>query len=152
MKHNPFTPKQFTPTQYSTAEDKARFANQFVRFVKADFPQSLFPRWFYTRLSSTFGHIAHYDQAGFYCTFFTTNEGKLDFLRITAGEAGLYTDGGVGGMGICGDPAFTYSDVERVLRAWVIREGLVSVYTQRCQEGLKAVERLELARLLAKYP
>ena len=152
MKHDIFTPEQFTPTQHSTAVDKANFANHFVRFVKADFPESLFPRWFYTHLSNTFGHIAHYDQAGFYCTFFTTNEGKLDFLRITAGEAGLYADGGVGGMGICDDPAFTYSDVERVLRAWIIKGGLVSVYTQRYQEGLEAVERLELARLSAKYP
>lgn len=106
-----FTAAQFTPTQHSTAVDKARFANHFVKFWESDFAWPCFPKWFYTRLSMTFGHIAHYNQHGFYDEFFTSNLGRWNFLQITERGGGY------------GDPAFTYSDVERALKAWLEARG-----------------------------
>lgn len=45
----------FTPTQWDTAQDKAAFARQFVRFVQSDFAAKHFTDKFYRRLSNTFG-------------------------------------------------------------------------------------------------
>lgn len=148
-----FSADQFTPTKWSTAADKAKFANHFVRFVQSDFQDTVFPKWFYSRLSQTFGHIAHYNKQGFYETFFQSTKDKLRFLAITAGHIGLYAEPAEqrGGMGICGDPAWTYSDVERALRAWVNEKDLVRAYMAKAKAETETGERAELARLTAKY-
>lgn len=102
-----FTADQFTPTEWSTAEDKAKFANQFVAFVESDFNRSKFPKWFYTRLASTFGHIAHYNQDGFYATWFENTESKMEFLEKTMAYP------------CYGSSSHTYSDVEIALQNWL---------------------------------
>ncbi len=98
-----FDPSQFTPTKWETAKDKAAFANRFVRFVQNDFAERHFTEKFYQRLANTFGNIAHYNRGGFFETFFTTTANKVRFLEMT-----LRWSWG-------GDPAWTYSDVERAL-------------------------------------
>ena len=60
MPKGPFSPSQFVPTEWSTAADKAKFGNTLLRFLDADCPRELFTKKFYTRLSMTFGNIAHY--------------------------------------------------------------------------------------------
>jgi hypothetical protein len=134
-----FDATRFTPTEWDTAEDKAKFANQFVRFVESDFKGTLFPKWFYNRLSMTFGHIAHYNQGGFYGEFFTNTRDKMQFLKQTA-ECGCY-----------GSPEFTYCDVERVVKAWVITSGLIEAYSARLNAEIETSERAQLDRLKAKY-
>jgi len=134
-----FTSEQFTPTKFYTAADKAKFANQFVRFVTRSFKPTLFPKWFYQRLSNTFGHIAHYDQGGFYETWFSSLNRQLAFLKRTA-ESEIY-----------GDVEYTFSDVERVLKAWVIESGLVAQYQAAVDATVETNERAELARLQTKY-
>ena len=47
---------------------------------------------------------------------------KLDFLEITA-KGGFY--------GCCGDPAYTYSDVERVLAHWITDSNLIEKYSKK---------------------
>lgn len=107
MKQTLFKAEQFTPTKWNTAEDKAKFANHLVRFVQSGFKKTMFPEWFYTRLSLTFGHIAHYNQWTFYNHFFECgDEMKQQFLST------LKTGGGYG------DPEYTYSDVERLIHKW----------------------------------
>ena len=56
-----FVAADFVPTQWDTAEQKAKFANALLTFVAQDFPRSKFHESFYRRLSNTFGHIAHYN-------------------------------------------------------------------------------------------
>ena len=136
-----FTASQFTPTEWSTAEDKAKFVNHFVRFVKSDFKRTLFPHWFYTRLSMTFGHIAHYNIHGFYAEFFTKTEDKLDFLKKTVNPW----------HGFAGDPHYTYCDVEKELAKWVVESGLLEEYGRRHESEVETYERKELARLQEKY-
>jgi len=96
----------YTATKFDTVEDKKKFEDQFKKFIKNDFQFKHFPKWFYIRLSMTFGHIAHYDQHGFFNTFFVSQEGKQEFINCTRNYP------------CYGDPAFTYSDVERVLVSW----------------------------------
>ena len=102
-----FTAEQFTPTEWDTTEQKAKFANQFTKFVSNGFQLKHFPKWFYERLSNTFGHIAHYNLAGFYSTFFETTEGKIRFVSM------CLTGGGYG------SPEHTYCDVEKALKHWL---------------------------------
>tara|TARA_Y100000310_G_scaffold60066_1_gene55441 strand:- start:548 stop:961 length:414 start_codon:yes stop_codon:yes gene_type:complete len=134
-----FHENQFVATEWSTARDKAKFANHFVRFVEKGFPDSLFHKWFYTRLSMMFGHIAHYTRHGFYETWFTAADRKRDFL-VRAVESPCH-----------GDPTFTYSDVEKVLADWASTSGHIHRLTGIHEADVAVAERAELARLQAKY-
>jgi hypothetical protein len=118
-----FTADRFTATQWEPAEHKAEFARAFIGFVESDFDRRKFTDKFYRRLSNTFGHIAHYNRAGFYDTFFTTTEDKVRFLRQTADHT------------CAGDPACTYSDVERALQAWMSHNSILTRYEQRLAES-----------------
>ena len=106
-----FHAEQFTATQFYTAEQKAKFANQFARFVERDFPRSAFTKSFYNILNGTFGHIAHYDIHGFWNEFFTTPEDKRRFIEQSLRCGGV------------GNPAYCFSDVELELREWLLVEG-----------------------------
>jgi hypothetical protein len=134
-----FTSSNFTPTQWSTAQDKAAFAKQFVRFVQSDFATKYFTDRFYRRLSNTFGHIAHYNRGGFWSEFFTSTADKVRFLEQTL-QWPCY-----------GDPAWTYSDVERALQAWLRSDGTLERYRQLLAQETEATERAVLARLQQKY-
>jgi len=101
-----FTASQFVPTAHSTAADKAKFANHFVKFVSGGFRRHLWVKWFYSRVSCC-GHIAHYNIEGFWDEWFSDSEKQERFIARWRDRE------------ICGDPAYTYSDVERVLAAWL---------------------------------
>jgi hypothetical protein len=134
-----FTAKEFTPTKWDDGQTKANFARQFVKFLESDFDQRQFSQAFYRRLSMTFGHIAHFNRQGFVETFFTTTTDKVRFLRMTLAHPCF------------GDPAFTYSDVERALQCWLRETGILARYEQRLADETEAAERAQLARLKAKY-
>lgn len=99
-----FEAQEFRPTKWVTSEDKAKFCNQFVKFVEGDYQFKHFPKWFYNRLHLIFGHIAHYDQPGFYAEFFQTQVGKVAFEKQCA--VWPYTHG-------------DWGDVEQVLQGWL---------------------------------
>ena len=134
-----FSPSQFTPTKWQTAQDKAAFAKQFVRFVQSGFAAKHFTDKFYRRLSNTFGHIAHFSRGGFWDTFFTTTADKVRFLELTLRWSWH------------GDPAWTFGDVEQALQAWLQVDKTLERYRQQLAEETEAVERAELARLQEKY-
>jgi len=130
---------RFCPTKFDSAAQKEKFVKHFLRFVEKDFPESLFYKWFYNRLSNTFGHIAHYSKSGFYGTFFTTTADKIRFLRFALNWP------------CYGDPAFTYSDVEKVLQNIIREKNYLDKYEKQLVENVETQERAELARLKAKY-
>ena len=134
-----FTPDQFTATKWDGGDKKAAFARQFIKFMQWDFPRKHFTKAFYQRLSMTFGNIAHYNVGGFFDEFFTTTADKVRFLRQTLAHP------------CYGDPAWTYSDVERALQKWIRHNGIVEKYEQILAEETEADERAALARLQAKY-
>ena len=117
-----FLAQEFTPTKFRTADEKAKFANHFFRFVDSNFAANLFTQKFYERLSNTFGHIAHYSKSGFYEEFFCNAADQLRFLEAIAKWP-------------ChGDPAWTFSDVERAIQNEVARQHLVERQELRVDE------------------
>ena len=134
-----FTADQFTPTQWTTAQEKADFANAFVRFVENNFRNEHFTESFYRRLSQTFGHVAHFNQATFYRTFFGTAVDKVRFLQRSVDHVPV------------GDPAFTFADVERLLRDWVVEHGLLDRVAKTATHAENRAEREQLKKLLDKH-
>lgn len=102
-----FKAEQFVATKWNSAVDKAKFANHFIRFIESGYKESLFNKKFYNRLSMTFGHIAHYNKYGFYDTWFSSREKQKEFIRHTLK------------WNMEGDPAWTYSDVEKAIHKYL---------------------------------
>ena len=139
----PFNAAMFEPTKWDTAADKAEFANALARFIAEGFPQHLFTKKFYRRLSQTFGFIAHYDEHGFWAEYFRTKGDQARFLDDLLSRNGL---------GFGGDPAYTFSDVEQLVATWVEAGGYYEAAVAAANVAAEASERAELARLRDKYP
>jgi hypothetical protein len=82
----------------------------------------------------TFGN-----RLGFWETFFTTTSDKVRFLEVTLRHPSY------------GDPAWTYSDVERALQSWLAVDGTLAVYRERLAAEVEACEREEFERLQRKF-
>ena len=139
MSQHRFQAESFTPTKWSTAEQKASFANQLVAFIAADFPANKFTKALYDRLSHCFGMIAHYSRDGFFDTFFTDLPGKLRFLKCLT-QWPCY-----------GSPEYTFSDVEAATSEAIRSMGYVDIYNGRLRRESETRERAILALLQAKY-
>ncbi|KXV49867.1 hypothetical protein AD945_03215 [Gluconobacter albidus] len=139
LRRPPIQPTGLTPTQWSDAAEKAKIGSALLSFIARGFPQSGWNRKLYERLSSMFGHIAHYDVHGFWGAQFSTTEARRDFLRNIV-------------LHRCyGDPAWTWSDVEREIRDRIIGSGLVEAYDRALRAEHEAQERAELARLANRF-
>jgi hypothetical protein len=139
MPKGPFLPSDFLPTKFSTAAEKADFGNTFLHFIDSEWKETLFTKTFYNRLSNTFGHIAHYNRATFYSTWFTCDADRVRFL-----ENALRWP-------CWGDPAFTFCDVERALQREIRRRNYLARYELKAAESLHSAEMAILERLEAKY-
>ena len=139
MAKGPFSPTQFTATQFDSAEVKAAFGNHFLHFVASD-SSGHCSRSRSTTAFRCASHIfAHHNVFGFYETWFADDRAKLSFLVHTL-RFPCY-----------GDPAFTYSDVEREIQREIRRTTLVSDYQRRVEAATRNRELAELERLQAKY-
>jgi hypothetical protein len=134
-----FTAADFTATKWDTSEDKAHFANNLCRFMAADFKTTMFTEKMYRRLAMTFGHIAHSSRQGFLAEFFEDLRGKVAFLDQTL----MWHP--------CGDPAWTYSGVERAVLRRLRACDLLTAYRRLRAVEVEGVERELLRRLQAKY-
>lgn len=130
----------FTPTQHSSAEDKAKFLRQLQGFITSGFPTTKFSKPFYNRLSNCFGHIAHYNQGGFYAEWFSTTADQVRFLERIL-EYPAY-----------GQPDFTFCDVEKAAKAWLLSTDHLEKLRAKRDAAIEAAERAQLARLSEKYP
>jgi hypothetical protein len=139
MPRGPFLPTEFTPTKFSTADDKAEFGNHFLRFIDSEWAQTLFTKDFYHRLSMCFGNIAHYDRGTFYETWFTTDHDRLRFLEKTLKWP------------CWGDPEYTFSDIERAIQQELRKRNYLARYELRVAEAERTAEMETLRRLEAKY-
>ena len=139
MPKGPFLPSEFVPTKFSTAQDKAEFGNTFLHFIESEWARTAFSKSFYNRLSMCFSHIAHYDAAGFYATWFTTDADRLLFLRHTLAWP------------CWGDPEFTFCDVERAIQQEIRKRNYLARYELRTAEAARSREMETLKRLEAKY-
>ena len=139
MPKGPFTAEEFIATQWNTAENKAEFGNHLLRFIEARFPQNLFKKTLYNRLSMCFQQIAHCDIHGFYAEWFTTPGDQARFLTHALRSPGY------------GDPAYTYSDVEKRVQDEIRRRNYVAIYSLRAAEAQRSAELALLERLESKY-
>jgi hypothetical protein len=139
MPKGPFLLTEFTPTKFSTNADKAEFGNHFLRFIDSEWAQALFTKDFYHRLSCCFGHIANYDRATFYETWFASDCDRLRFLEHT-----LHWP-------CWGDPEFTFCDVERAIQQEIRKRNYLARYELRAAEAVRSGEMETLKRLEAKY-
>ena len=137
---------KFVPTKYSTAEDKAKFVKSFINFFDKGCNRNLFTKGLYNHLHLHFmGHIAHYDIDGFYGVWFSDADKQYSFLAH-ASKSRVY-----------GDPAWTFSDAEKVLQTWINRSGVLEDYEQKQADYLEdkntylaksAIARLSSAKQL----
>ena len=133
------TAADFQSTKFTPAETKAWFACHFLRFASADFPKHHFTQRFYNQVMHTFGMIAHYDSAGFWTEYFTTTAGKIEFIdQVTRHHC-------------FGDPADTFSDVEREIIRRLRQADLLALYRGRDRAERDAADRAEFARLKARF-
>jgi hypothetical protein len=139
MPKGPFLASEFTPTQWSTAEEKAQFGNTLLHFIESEWKETLFTKKLYNRLMNTFGHIAHYNQGGFYSEWFTTELDRLRFLDHLL-RWPCY-----------GDPAYTFCDVERALQREVRARNYRGKQQVVVAEAVRAFEMATLEKLEAKY-
>ena len=130
---------EFVATKWDSADAKADFANKLCRFMAADFKESLFTKVLYRRLSLCFGHIAHYNSFGFFAHFFHDLQGKVAFLEETL----LWRP--------CGDPTYTFCDVERPVQARLRACNLLAAYRALRVAEVEGAERELLRRLEEKY-
>lgn len=117
----PSSASQFTATKWHSVADKEKFVRYYIRFVEARCPVDKFHNWFYSRLMQMFFHIAHFNRAGFHQTWCDTSEKRLALLRRHIEYECV------------GDPAWTWSDVERVLQAWIRESGILREYEFEAQ-------------------
>jgi hypothetical protein len=129
----------FIPTQWSTSADKKRFAQAFIRLVEGDFKLTLFPKWFYQRLSNCFSNIAHYNQGGFYDAQFCDAAHQSRFISNCLNHP------------CYGDPRFTYSDVERFLQTWIQDNGILDRYLKKFNNEVYTSDMRDLQSLASKY-
>ena len=125
-----FTTNRFTATSYSTAEEKARFCAAFAKFVLSGFARRLFRHDFYRRVSNIFGHIANYDDTGFWEVWFSSPARQRQFIQRMHDWVPM------------GDPHFCWVDVERELKSWANKEAhaIETVLTENERKSVEATE------------
>jgi hypothetical protein len=137
--HSFFNASDFVPTKWSTAEEKAAFGNSLLHFMLTGFQSARFTEKLYTRLSMCFGHVAHFDRAGFYDTWFNSAESIASFVNHLM-------------QWPChGDPGYTFSDVERAIQREATRLNLVATVNETAASSIRKRELALLAELESKY-
>ena len=102
-----FYARHFQPTAWDTAEEKAEFANTFIRFVESDFSRQFFTGKFYQRMVCMFGFHAFPNSQNFWDYYFGDEAGRWRFSLSCIGHRHA------------GDAAATYADVHARLQEWL---------------------------------
>jgi hypothetical protein len=139
-KKDRFHAAQFTPTKWSNAEDKAKFANWLAQFLTDGCPLGRWSVSKYRILCQMFGFIAHYDAGGFWENRFATPAARYSTVYQMLHQSSF------------GDPAHTWSDVERVIRVFILEERLEERYRGEHEKSVEEAEEAQLKALKAKYP
>lgn len=115
----------------------AAFANQLTDFIERGFPESLWTKRLYKVLMQRFMHIAHYNEIGFWDTWFCNLRVQVEWLEhVTKGSV----------VGWCNDPD------EVAIRTWIVETDQLGRYRRMLDMAVEAFERKQLAALQEKYP
>ncbi len=136
-----FTAKDFTATNFATAEDKAKWATKFTKFILGGFQRNSCKKEIYKQLQHMFGHCAEYDLDGFYHTWFEDIYKCLHWVETvtTTWLAGI------------GQPQFTWSDVEIKLVKWIRDNNIHDQVAGYLQAETDQKERATLKVLQDRY-
>jgi len=136
-----FSAEDFTATNFATAQDKAQWANNFMKFILGGFQRHAFKKNVYRQLHHMFGHCAEYDLDGFYCTWFENTYKCLHWVETvtTTWLAGI------------GQPQYTWSDVEIKLVKWIWENNIHDQVAGYLQAETEEKERATLKVLQDKY-
>lgn len=136
-----FTAQDFTGTKFASAEDKAKWANKFTKFILGGFQRSSFRKDIYRQLHNMFGHCAEYDLDGFHHTWFEDTDKCLHWVETVA------TTWLVG----IGQPQFTWSDVEIKVVQWMRDNNIHDQIAGYLQAETEQKERAMLKLLQQRY-
>lgn len=136
-----FTAKDFTATNFASAEDKAKWAHKFIKFILGGFQRNSFKKEIYQQLHNMFGHCAEYDINGFYHAWFEDTYKCLHWLETvtTTWLAGI------------GQPQFTWSDVEIKLVRWIRDNNIQDQVVEYLRVETEQKERATLKLLQDRY-
>lgn len=67
--------------KFLSAEEKDKVLKDWTRFIESDFSKTRFTKSLYDHLIQHCSFIAHYNQAGFYSTYFEDPEDTIRFLK-----------------------------------------------------------------------
>ena len=131
----------FTTTQFDSAAEKLKVFNALKKFILAGMPEEKFTKKLYHHLSLHFGHSAHTSIIGFYDVWFSGTVKRLAFLK-------RHRDGE-----IYGDPAHTWSDVQKALRAWLEENpDIIKQIEAEINDVERVREMSDLKFLVSKHP
>jgi len=68
-------------TKFMSAEEKGKVLKDWQRFIENDFDKAKFTKRLYNHLIQHCSFIAHYNQGGFYGTYFEDPEGTIKFMK-----------------------------------------------------------------------
>lgn len=71
----------FSDSSFATAKDKALAVKGFLRFVESGFSGAKFTDRVYKFLHVHLSFIAHFDRAGFFTMYFTSEDGLAEFVE-----------------------------------------------------------------------
>jgi hypothetical protein len=70
------------------SEEKEKVLKDWTRFIESDFSKNRFTKALYNHLIQHCSFIAHYNQAGFYGSYFEDSEDTMKFLKQFDREQG----------------------------------------------------------------
>lgn len=68
-------------TKFMSAQEKEKVLKDWQRFIESDFHKARFTKRLYSHLIQHCSFIAHYNQAGFYGTYFEDPEDTMRFIK-----------------------------------------------------------------------
>jgi len=116
VKNTDIHENQFTRTKWDGPDAKMKYARRLCRFLERNCPKKSWNKAFYNRLSQMFGFIAHYNALGFWEERLSSPQRRLATLQVILRHP------------CYGDPAWTWSDVEKAVQAFVRANGLLAQY------------------------
>lgn len=138
-----FKASQFVATKFHDAEAKARAANALASFVETGFEVRRFTKAIYNALYlHLFGHIAHFNQGGFYAEWFSSVEDRIRWCERVLDWVPY------------GDPEHTWVDVGRALQKWFKGTNILARLREQADDDAlyESVYRIAAATLKHDHP
>ena len=139
-------PTRFTDAKFMTAQEKRRVLQAWETFLKNGCRREGFTKALYHHLMQNCMFIAHYDQGGFYQTYFANGEDTAHFLtQFDRSKGCVSVEYGTLFDWIEGD----YADINNAMVD--VAAKYIPVLTQQAQNRQKQADIASARALLAKH-